>query len=78
MSKDFKTIEISKEKRLDMIGHIKDYFQRENDEEIGDLGAGILLDFIIKELAPEFYNQGINDSYLYINDKILDVLGLQK
>lgn len=71
-------IKISKEKRQEMIAQIKDFFQKERDEELGELAAGILLDFIIDKLAIEFYNQGISDSYDYINDKIIDVLGLQK
>lgn len=77
VNKDQK-IKISNEKRQDMIAAVRDFFLKERDEEIGDLAAGIVLDFIIEKLAPEFYNQGISDSYTYINDKIIDVLGLQK
>lgn len=52
-------IKIDKEKKDEMISAIKAYFQKEKDEDIGDLAAVLLLDFIIEELAPEFYNQGV-------------------
>lgn len=60
-----------------MIDLIKSYFQKERDEELGDLSAMMILDFFIKELAPEFYNQGVADSYTYLNDKIEDLFSLQ-
>ena len=70
-------IVISKENRKAMIELIKFFFQNERDEDLGDLSAGMILDFFIKELAPEFYNQGIADSCQYMNDKIEDLFGLQ-
>lgn len=71
-------IKLSKEKREAMILEIKSYFENERDEELGDLASGLILDFIIEKIAPEFYNQGIYDAYAYMNDRIEDVLGLQK
>ncbi|OPY30962.1 MAG: hypothetical protein A4E28_00052 [Methanocella sp. PtaU1.Bin125] len=69
---------LTKEKRADMIEAIKSYHTTEREEEIGDLAAGLMLDFIIERLAPEFYNQGIYDSYKYMEDKIEDLLLIQK
>ncbi|HEY3421485.1 MAG TPA: DUF2164 domain-containing protein [Methanomassiliicoccales archaeon] len=70
-------IRLTKEQRTDMITSIKRYFQKERGEAIGDLGAGLLLDFIIERLAPEFYNQGVNDSAKYIGDRIEDMMSIQ-
>jgi uncharacterized protein (DUF2164 family) len=61
-----------------MISAIKNYFLKEREEEIGDLRAGLILDFIREELAPEFYNQGVSDSYTYMKDTIEDVLSIRK
>ena len=72
-----RNIVISKENKKAMIDLIKSYFQKERDEELGDLSAMMILDFFIKELAPEFYNQGVADSYTYLNDKIEDLFSLQ-
>ena len=71
-------MKLSKEKRDDIISAIKNYFLKEREEEIGDLAAGLILDFINKELAPEFYNQGVYDSYMCIKDLTEDLLVLQK
>lgn len=71
-------IKLTKEKRDDMASAIKSYYSREREEEIGDLAAGLMLDFIIEKLAPEFYNQGVYDSYKYMEDKIEDLLLIQK
>lgn len=76
--KNKNNLKLSKEKREQMKNEIKVYFSNERDEDLGDLGAGLILDFIIEELAPEFYNQGVFDAYQYMNDRMEDVLGLQK
>ncbi len=72
------SITLSKEKKQEMVNSIKEYFYSEREEEMGDLAASMLLSYIIDELAPEFYNQGITDAYKYMNDKVEDMLGLQK
>lgn len=73
-----KKFEISRERREDLIDEIKTFFYEERDEEIGDLAASIVLDFFIDRIAPEFYNQGIFDSYKYMSEKAEDLLGIQK
>lgn len=72
------TIKITREKRDEMITAIKNYFLNERNEEIGDLRAGLMLDFIREELAPEFYNQGVSDSYTFMQDTIEDLLSIRK
>lgn len=76
--KNNNTIKLSKEKKEEMISLIKNYFLEERGEELGDLASGLILRFIIEELAPEFYNQGVYDSYKYMNDRIEDLLSIQK
>lgn len=70
-------INISKEKREEMLSQIKDYFLRERDEELGDLASSMVLDFFVDQLAPEFYNQGILDSHTYLSEKLEDLYGIQ-
>lgn len=70
-------INLSKEKKEEMVSYIKEYFLNERDEDLGDLAAAMILDFFIRELAPEFYNQGILDAYKYMNEKIEDLYGIQ-
>jgi uncharacterized protein (DUF2164 family) len=53
---------LGKEERADAVRRIQHYFREERDEEVGDLAAGILLDFIEKELGPALYNRGVRDA----------------
>ena len=71
-------IKITKDQRDEMVSAIKHYFLKEREEEIGDLRAGQMLNFILEELAPEFYNQGVSDSYMYMKDTIEDLLSIRK
>ena len=72
------TLTVTRERRDEMVSLIKNYFLKERDEEIGDLAAGLFLDFILEKLAPEFYNQGVYDSHRYIKDAAEDLLSIQK
>ena len=69
---------LSKEKRDELIGEIKMFFEKERDEEIGDLAADTVLNFFMEKIANEFYNQGVYDSYAFMNEKMEDLLGIQK
>ena len=71
-------ISISKEKRGTLVLEIQEYFSKEREEEIGDLGANLLLDFVIDKMAPEFYNLGVLDSYNTMKDMAEDLLSIQK
>jgi uncharacterized protein (DUF2164 family) len=72
------TLTVTKERRDEMVSLIKNYFLKERDEEIGDLASGLILDFILEKLAPEFYNLGVYDSHQYIKDAAEDLLLIQK
>ena len=71
-------IELTKERREQMASDIKNFFESEREETIGDLGAGLLLDFIIEKLDPEFYNQGVYDSHKYMRESAEDLLAILK
>jgi uncharacterized protein (DUF2164 family) len=71
-------IKVTKEQRDEMIAAIKHYFLKNREDEMGELQAGLVLDFILEELAPEFYNQGVSDSYTYMKDTIEDLLSIRK
>lgn len=71
-------IKVDKETQEDMLSEIKAYFLKEREEELGDLGARLLLDFFMEKLAPYAYNQGVFDSYKYMSDRTEDLLGIQK
>ena len=70
-------INLSKEKKTAMAEAVKLYFYEERDEELGDLAAGLIVDFIVDKLAPEFYNQGVYDAYRFLDERCEEVLGIQ-
>ncbi|HEY8909932.1 MAG TPA: DUF2164 domain-containing protein [Desulfosporosinus sp.] len=71
-------IELSKDVRQVLLENLKRYFWSEREEELSNLGAELMLDFIVNEIGPYIYNQAIEDSYAYMNERIEDLLGLEK
>ena len=55
-------IEFSPEQKAAIVDKIKEYFDAEMDQDIGQFDAEFLLEFFIKEIGPYFYNQGIFDA----------------
>ncbi|HZK84553.1 MAG TPA: DUF2164 domain-containing protein [Desulfosporosinus sp.] len=71
-------IELNKEVRKVLVENLKRYYWNERNEELNNLGAELLLDFIIKDIGPHIYNKAVDDSYVYMNERTEDLLGLQK
>ena len=71
-------IKLSKEQKDRMIWEIKTYFSKERDEDLGDLASSLILDFFIEKLGPQMYNQGIQDAQRYMEEKVMDMLELEK
>lgn len=55
-------IELSKETRAQAIASIKRYFEEHMEEPIGELPAGLLLNFFLEEVGPAVYNRAIADA----------------
>ena len=63
-----------KEERLKALTEkVRVYFRDEHEESIGELKAALLIDFFIKELGAEIYNQAIGDAYNFMQDKLIDL-----
>jgi uncharacterized protein (DUF2164 family) len=67
------TIEISKEATAAAITSIQRYFNENMDEEIGNLGAGALLGFFLKEIAPVVYNQAVADVQTRLQARVMEL-----
>ena len=68
-------IEISPETRKRLIASLKRYAAENLDEELGDLKAGLLLDYCLTEIGPCVYNQAIADAQGYMQEKAADLGG---
>jgi len=53
---------LTKEEKNQMMNAIQRYFAEEREEEIGELAAINMLEFITKNLGVYYYNQGVRDS----------------
>ena len=69
------TITMSDTARKQAIASIKRYLAEELDQEVGDLKAGLMLDFFLKELAPTIYNGAIADAQTFLRDRVADLEG---
>ena len=58
------------------VASIKHYVEKNLDQAIGDLQAGLLLDYFLKELAPSVYNQAIQDAQRYFQERASDLEGV--
>jgi uncharacterized protein (DUF2164 family) len=70
-----KPIELSKTMRVDAIASIQRYFEENFPEPIGDLPAGLLLDYFLEEIGPAIYNQAIADAQARIQLRAADLTG---
>lgn len=68
-------IKLDDERRKVLSAKVQGYFKNEYDESIGELKADLVVDFFIKELAPQIYNQAVDDAYAFMQDKLIDLEG---
>lgn len=73
-----KELTLTKEEKQDAVEKIKSYYLTEREEEISDLAATLLLDFILKNIGPLIYNQAIKDVHYFMSEKLEDVFALEK
>ncbi|MFN8062328.1 MAG: DUF2164 domain-containing protein [Vicinamibacterales bacterium] len=69
-------ITLAPEPTRHLCASIKRYFAETLDEEIGDLKAGLFLDFVLKEIGPSLYNKAIADAQAYFAGRVADLEGV--
>ena len=69
-------IELTAEQKKRALASIKTFASQELDQDLGDLKAGLVLEFVLKEIAPSVYNQAIADAQAYLRDRIADLEGV--
>lgn len=70
--------QLSDDQRQQGIEAIKIFFAQERDEDLGELAAMLILDFVGETFGPFFYNKGINDAKYYLQEKLEDLYSLEK
>jgi uncharacterized protein (DUF2164 family) len=69
------TIELSKQVRTDAIASIRRYFDEQMPEPIGDLAAGLLLNYFLEGVGPVIYNRAIADAQMRLQQRVSDLNG---
>lgn len=68
-------IELAKETRKRLIASIRKYADENLEEEMGELKAGLLLDYCLKEIGPCVYNRAVADAQAYFQERVADLEG---
>ena len=69
------SVELSKEARAQAVASIQQYFERNMPEPIGELPAGLLLNFFLEEVGPVIYNKAIADAQARLAVRVADLSG---
>jgi len=59
-----------------MQASLQRYVAEALEEDIGDLKAALLLDFVLKEIAPTIYNRAIADAQAFFQARTADLEGV--
>ncbi|MEK7953211.1 DUF2164 domain-containing protein [Luteolibacter soli] len=68
-------VRLTPDQRKKAIQSIGRYLEKELEQDIGEMQAGFLLDYILTEIAPIAYNQGVSDARRFVEEKLLDLSG---
>jgi uncharacterized protein (DUF2164 family) len=71
-------ISLNEAQKAELVAKLQAYFLRERDEELGQLAAMLLLDFVTAELGPTYYNAGIADANAWLQERSDDLLAMQR
>ncbi len=68
-------IELTQQERDEATQSLKRFFADEMDDELSDLRARLLLDYVLKEIAPLGYNRGVKDAETFFRKHLEDLPG---
>lgn len=70
---DMFAIKLLREQKLLLIERVKAYFYEQRSEEIGDLQAELLLEFMLRELGPTIYDKALDDAIRAVGERMLSL-----
>ncbi len=68
-------IDLNKETRERLIESLQRYFSEHLDLEIGHLKASLVLDFVLREIAPSVYNQAVGHAQAAMQEMLSEIDG---
>ena len=66
-------ITLSDDERQRAVATLQRYAKNEMNAPIGDLAAGLLLDFILEEIGPTVYNRALADAKRHLAARLADL-----
>lgn len=71
-------IKLTKEQEEIVSGELQRYFASNTDFELSQFGALQLIDFLNENIGKYYYNKAITDAENFMNDKVADLVMLEK
>ncbi len=68
-------IRLEEDRREQLRGTLRHFFQQQFDSEISDFQAEQLIDFFVRALGAPVYNQAIRDAQAFVQEKLTDLEG---
>lgn len=69
------TPELEKPARTEAIASLRRYFDENMPEPIGELAAGLLLDFFVEEVGPAIHNTAVRAAQERLQMRVADLEG---
>jgi uncharacterized protein (DUF2164 family) len=66
-------IAITKQESEELVHSLKRYFAAELEHELSELRAKLLLDYVLREIAPFAYNQGVKHAEEFLRARLEDL-----
>lgn len=70
------SITISDDARKQALASLREQISEQFDEDVGDLKANLLLDYVLTEIGPTIYNQAIADARSFFEERVSDLSGV--
>ena len=69
-------LRLSDDARKAAVASLRQYFDTELDQDIGDLKATLVLDYFLVEIGPSIYNTAIADAKTFFDERVADLAAL--
>jgi len=69
------TVELPKPVQAQAVASLRKYFEENMPEPIGELAAGLLLQFFLEEIGPAIYNRAVSDAQDRLQLRVADLSG---
>jgi uncharacterized protein (DUF2164 family) len=69
-------IALEPEVKEQALASIKRFLREELELDVGDLKAGTVLEYVLRELGPVVYNRAIQDAQRWFQERALDLDGV--